>query len=50
MTATKRNGRGDTTQGGGTMPIYDYKFIYAVMCNSQSMKYSNSFPGYSPDH
>lgn len=30
-----------------TMTIYDYKFGSAVMGNSQFLKYSNSFPGYS---
>jgi hypothetical protein len=30
-----------------TMTIYDYKFGNAVMSNSQFLKYSNSFPGYS---
>jgi hypothetical protein len=30
-----------------TMTIYDYKFGSAVMSNSQFLKYSNSFPGYS---
>jgi RHS repeat-associated protein len=30
-----------------TMTIYDYKFGNAVMGNSQFMKYSNNFPGYS---
>jgi hypothetical protein len=29
-----------------TKTIYDFKFGSAVMCNSQFLKYSNSFPGY----
>jgi len=30
-----------------TMTIYDFKFGNAMMSNSQFLKYSNSFPGYS---